>query len=147
MNSPDRQKKELLSDPMRSAPVVSNLGRANHPARSWQVVATLIGAIAIVWVVLYGLNNQREEGQPNGNDQQAATQITPNAQNSAPAGGNAQANQQPSAQQQAQPQQQQGQANNRASDRSTTGSGGNPAKLSRSPPGWRCATSNTAPGW
>jgi hypothetical protein len=135
MTSPDPQQ-QFQDDPMRNAPVVTGPGRANHTARPWQVVTTLIAAIVIVWVVLYGLSNQREEGQPSGGrDQQASTQITPNAP--APSGngqpqqqGNQPGQQQQAAQPQpgAQPQSAQqpaqtGQANNGPPNRQTTGAG------------------------
>jgi hypothetical protein len=88
---------------------------ALHSASTLQITATLIGAIFIVSFVLYGINNQRDEG--------AAPQTTAAAALATPQPANAQQNnQQPAA-----PSQNAGKPGG-PSNPATTGQGGNNAQ-------------------
>ena len=99
MRSPDNDRNEvILDEPVRD---VSRVSGADRPARTWQIAATLIGATAIVWLVLYGMNSQNDETKAGG-EQNAATQITPPTTGSPPA---PQGGQKGNPQQTAQPQQ------------------------------------------
>ncbi len=106
MNANDNPKRDLLDDPIRNAPIVTGPRRANHPAAHWQIIATSIAVFAILAIVFFGLNSQRDESKPGG-EQSAVTEITP----SAPQGGGnvaaPQANQPQGNQQQAAPPNQQ----------------------------------------
>ena len=95
-------------DPLRNLPLVTPPQPGKRRAAWWQITAAAIGAVAIVFLLLWGINNQRDEtaGQPT-----AATQATP----ATPQG----ESQQAPAQQDSSPGQQQGLSN--AS--STTGQG------------------------
>lgn len=63
------------NDPLRNLPIVTPPRPGEKRARPWQIAATAIAAIAVIALVLYGLNSQRGEGE--GGAQTAATQVTP----------------------------------------------------------------------
>ena len=54
MNSPG-------NDPIRNLPLVIKARDGNRRAATWQVVMTAFALIAIVTVLLWGINNQRDE--------------------------------------------------------------------------------------
>jgi hypothetical protein len=62
------------NDPQGNLPLVMPPQIPNKHAAGWQITAAALGAIAIVILFLWGINNQRDEtsGQPT-----AATQATP----------------------------------------------------------------------
>ena len=61
-------------DPIRNLPLVTPPGPAKKGAAGWQIALTVFGAVAIVTVFLWGINNQRNgtAGQ-----QSAATAAAP----------------------------------------------------------------------
>ena|GEM_PF-1118364 len=61
-------------DPLRNLPLVTPPQTGQKRAAWWQITAAAIGAVAIVFVFLWGISNQRDEntGQPT-----AAIQATP----------------------------------------------------------------------
>jgi len=61
-------------DPLRNLPLVTPPQTGKRRAAWWQITAAAIGAVAIIFVFLWGISNQRDEtaGQPT-----AATQATP----------------------------------------------------------------------
>ena len=61
-------------DPARNLPLVRSPEPDEKRAAKWQIIATAIGAIVVVLIFLWGLNNQRVEGP---SQQTAATQATP----------------------------------------------------------------------
>jgi hypothetical protein len=99
----------LEKDPLRNLPLVKPSQTGKRRAAWWQITAAAIGAVAIIFMFLWGISNQRDEtaGQPT-----AATQATPTS----PQGGAQQAPAQENTQQSGQ---QQGSSNAPA----TTGQG------------------------
>lgn len=73
---------ELKHDPLRTAPLVSGPPSPQHRAQGWQIFATTVGALAIVALLFYGLNNQRDGGHAAG-EQTAAQEVTPSPQGDA----------------------------------------------------------------
>jgi hypothetical protein len=69
-------------DPLRNLPLVTPPQTGERRAAWWQITAAAIGAVAIVFVFLWGISNQRDEntGQPT-----AATQATPSPKGEAQA--------------------------------------------------------------
>lgn len=67
-------------NPARNLPLIKSPQPGERRARGWQIAITLVAAIAIVVVFLWGINNQRPEG---GNEQTAATQPAPATPHSA----------------------------------------------------------------
>jgi cytoskeletal protein RodZ len=64
----------LEKDPFRNLPLVKPPQTGKRRAAWWQITAAAIAAVAIIFVFLWGISNQRDEtaGQPT-----AATQATP----------------------------------------------------------------------
>ncbi|HEY6025029.1 MAG TPA: hypothetical protein VIV34_12735 [Pseudolabrys sp.] len=116
----------LDKDPMQNLPMVTQPQSGKKRAAGWQVTLTAIGAIAIVTIFLWGINNQRDETS---GQHTAATQPTP----ASPQGANQQSGQQsPQGQDQQQAGQQQGSGSTKSSD--TTGSGSaSPQPLTAAP--------------
>lgn len=112
MNSFEENAEE---SPLRKLPLVTERARSETKAARWQINLTLVLAIAIVTIFLWGLNNQRGETT---SEQTAASQPMP----AMPHGTDQQAAQPPSNNQ---PQQQppSGSSNPPSTAPSTTGSG------------------------
>jgi hypothetical protein len=94
-------------DPIRSLALATRPRPPEKRAAGWQIALTAIGAIAIVTIFLWGINNQRDEAA---GQQTATTEAAPPVQEAKPQG-----------EQQQQPGQQQ-QVPNQAP--ATTGQGG-----------------------
>jgi|SRR5690242_10278266 len=98
-------------DPMRNLALATQPQPGKKRAAGWQIVLTAVGAIAIVTIFLWGINNQRDESA---GQQTAVTESTPSSQGARTQG------EQPAQTQQQAGQQQQGAGKTPA----TTGQGG-----------------------
>jgi hypothetical protein len=71
-------------DPLRKLPLVSPPEPGEKRAAWWQITIAAVGAIAIVYVFLWGINNQRDETSGQQTTASQPTPATPHGDNQAP---------------------------------------------------------------